>query len=48
MKTLLAAIMLSTTTLIGADIVLTWQDNSDNESGFRYQVEIYSVSSRPQ
>ena len=34
MRTLLAAIMLSTTTLIGADLVLTWQDNSDNEDGF--------------
>ena len=34
MKALLAAIMLSTTTLIGADLVLTWQDNSDNEAGF--------------
>ena len=34
MKTLFAAIMLSTTTLIGADLVLTWDDNSDNEDGF--------------
>ncbi len=34
MKTLLAAIMFTTTTLFGADIVLTWQDNSDNEDGF--------------
>jgi len=34
MKTLLAAIMFTTTTLIGADLVLTWQDNSDNEDGF--------------
>ena len=34
MKTLLAAIMLTTTTLFGADLVLTWQDNSDNEDGF--------------
>ena len=34
MKTLLLAIMFTTTTLIGADLVLTWQDNSDNEDGF--------------
>lgn len=34
MKTLLAAIMFTTTTLIGADLVLQWQDNSDNEDGF--------------
>ncbi len=34
MKTLLAAIMFATTTLFGADLVLTWQDNSDNEDGF--------------
>ncbi len=26
--------MFTTTTLIGADLVLTWQDNSDNEDGF--------------
>jgi hypothetical protein len=34
MKILLAAIMFTTTTLIGADLVLQWQDNSDNEDGF--------------
>ena len=34
MKTLLAAIMFTTTTLFGADLVLQWQDNSDNEDGF--------------
>ena len=34
MKTLLTAIMFTTTTLLGADLVLTWQDNSDNEDGF--------------
>ena len=34
MRTLLAAIMFATTTLFGADLVLTWQDNSDNEDGF--------------
>ena len=34
MKTLLAAIMFATTTLFGADLVLQWQDNSDNEDGF--------------
>jgi len=34
MKTLLAALMFTTTTLFGADLVLTWQDNSDNEDGF--------------
>lgn len=34
MKTLLAAIMFTTTTLIGADLVLQWQDNSNNEDGF--------------
>ena len=34
MKTLLAAIMFATTTLLGADLVLQWQDNSDNEDGF--------------
>jgi len=26
--------MFATTTLFGADLVLTWQDNSDNEDGF--------------
>lgn len=34
MKTLLATIMFATTTLFGADLVLQWQDNSDNEDGF--------------
>ena len=34
MKTLLAVIIFATTTLIGADLRLEWQDNSDNEDGF--------------
>ena len=34
MKKLFAAIMFTTTTLIGADLVLTWTDNSSNEDGF--------------
>lgn len=34
MKSLIATILLTTTTLIGADLVLTWDDNSDNEDGF--------------
>jgi hypothetical protein len=34
MKSLIATLLLTTTTLIGADLVLQWQDNSDNEDGF--------------
>jgi hypothetical protein len=34
MRTLLSTIMFATTTLFGADLTLTWQDNSDNEDGF--------------
>ena len=34
MKTLLTTIMFATTTLFGADLVLTWDDNSENEDGF--------------
>jgi len=40
MKTLLAAIMFATTTLFGADLVLTWQDNSGNEDGFEIERNI--------
>ncbi len=34
MKTLLAVIIFTTTTLFGADLRLEWQDNSNNEDGF--------------
>ena len=34
MKIFLAAIIFATTTLIGADLRLEWQDNSLNEDGF--------------
>ena len=40
MKTLITAIMFTTTTLFGADLVLTWQDNSDNEDGFEIERKI--------
>tara|TARA_Y100000401_G_C8310615_1_gene219499 strand:+ start:784 stop:1224 length:441 start_codon:yes stop_codon:yes gene_type:complete len=33
-KTLLAVIIFTTTTLFGADLRLEWQDNSNNEDGF--------------
>ena len=40
MKGLLTAIIFATTTLIGADLRLEWQDNSNNEDGFEVERKV--------